>query len=152
MRRLVMAVAFLALAVPAARSDDKADAAKKLEGTFEIVSVIVEGKVDDKKKEEVSSFTFKDGEITIKMSRNGKERDEKAKFTLDPSKKPAHIDISPGMSDRKVPGIYETKDTDKGLELTIAFAKGPGDDERPKDFKGEGKEAIVIKLLRKKDK
>lgn len=152
MRRLVMAVAFLALAVPVARSDDKADAAKKLEGTYEVVSVLIEGKVDDKKKDEVSSFTFKDGEITIKMTRNGKERDEKAKFTLDPSKKPAHIDISPGTGDQKVPGIYETKDTDKGLELTVAFAKGSGNDERPKDFKGESKESVVIKLLRKKGK
>lgn len=144
--RLLTAVAFLALAALASRADDDApkDAAKKLEGTYELVEVLVGGK-PDAKKDEVQSFVIKDGQLIIKLA----QRDETAKFTLDPSKKPAHIDIMPG--NETVPGIYEVKETDKGLELTIAFAKG-GKAERPKDFKGEGKEDAVLKLLRKKAK
>ena len=152
MRRLITAALFLALAVPLARADEKDDAAKKLEGTYQIVSVLVGGKADDKKKDEVKSFVVKDGEITINISKGGKERAEKAKFKVDPSKKPAHFDIMPGGGDDTVPGIYETKDTDKGLELTVAFAKDGPKGERPKDFKGEGADHIVIKLLRKKEK
>lgn len=148
MRRLTTAALFLALALPVARADEKADeAAKKLNGTYEVVSVMIGGKADDKKKDEVSAFVFKDGEITIKAGK----RDETAKFTVDPSKKPAHIDIIPGK-DETVPGIYETKDTDKGLELTIAFTKDAKTGDRPKDFKGEGERTVVIKLLRKKEK
>lgn len=143
MRRLIAAAAFLALVVPVTRADDK-DAAKKLEGTYEIVSVLTDGKADDKKKEDVKSFVIKDGAIVIKE----RNREESAKFTVDPSKKPAHIDITPG-DDEKVLGIYEAKDTDKGLELTIAFSTAPKA-ERPKDFKGEGRESMVVKLLRKK--
>lgn len=145
--RLLTAVTFLALAALTTRADDDApkDAAKKLEGTYELVELTVGGK-PDKKKDEVQSFVIKDGELIIKTGR----RDETAKFTLDPSKKPAHIDIMPG--NETVPGIYEAKETDKGLELTIAFAKGGGKAERPKDFKGEGKDDAVIKLLRKKAK
>ncbi len=147
MRRFIAAAAFLALAVPVSRADEKD--AKMLEGTYEVVSVTVAGKPDDKKKDEVTKFVIKDGMIMISVKDEKKE--ENAKFTVDASKKPAQIDIAP-RDDDKVPGIYETKETDKGLELTIAFRKGPKGSERPKDFKGEGPDDFVIKLLRKKEK
>jgi uncharacterized protein (TIGR03067 family) len=149
MRKLVTAVAFLALAVPLARGDEKDDAAKKLEGPYEVVAVLVAGKADDGKKDEVKSFEIKDKTLVIKVK---EDRDESAKFTLDPGQKPAHIDITPkndGVGE-VVKGIYMTKDTDKGLELTIAFSKGGPNAERPKDFDGKGEDDIVIKLLRKK--
>ncbi len=144
--RLLTAVAILALAAFAAgAADDAKDAAKKLEGTYEVTEFLVGGKPDGK-KDEVKSFEIKDGELTIKLE---KTKNETAKFTLDPSKKPAHIDVMPGGE--KVPGIYEVKETDKGTELTIAFSKG-GKSDRPKDFKGLGEDEVVIKLFRKKAK
>jgi uncharacterized protein (TIGR03067 family) len=144
MRRLIGTVVILALAVPIARADEKD--AKKLEGTYDLVAVIVGGKADDKKKDSVGAVVIKDGEIIIKEGK----RDDNAKFTVDPSKNPAHMDITPdkGGKVEKMLGIYETKDTDKGMELNIAFSKDGK--ERPKDFKGEGKDDIVIKLFRKK--
>jgi uncharacterized protein (TIGR03067 family) len=146
MRQLIGAVVFLALAVPIARADEKD--AKMLEGTYEVLSVMFGGRVDDEKKDEVKAFVIKDGKLIIKM-KGENEKDETAKFTLEPSKKPAHIDITPEKGKEKtVLGIYETKDTDKGMELTLAFSKA--DSERPKDFKGEGKDDAVIKLFRKK--
>jgi uncharacterized protein (TIGR03067 family) len=145
MRRLTAAVLFLAIVCTAGRAqDDAAKAAKKLEGTYEVVSLTVGGKADDKKKAEVQSFVLKDGMISIKTG----DREQTAKYTVDPSKKPAHFDIDPGK-DRVLPGIYETKETAQGLELTIAFGDGPKA-ERPKDFKGEGERVVVIKLRRKK--
>lgn len=141
--RTLTAVAFLTLAALTARAaDEKADAAKKLEGTYEMVAVVSDGKPDPK-KDEVKSVEIKDGEIIIKA-----RKDEPAKFALDPSKKPGHFDVTPGGG-KTIPGIYEAKETDKGLELTIALGMGP-DPARPKDFKGEGKEEVVLKLLRKK--
>ena len=70
---------------------------------------------------------------------------------MDPTQKPPHIDLSPGGKGKKgkMMGIYEPKETDKGLELTLAFGFLP-EHPRPKDFKGEGKDEIVFKLLRKK--
>jgi uncharacterized protein (TIGR03067 family) len=144
MRRFTAAVAFVALAVPVAVADEKDDAAKKLNGTYTVLDFIVRGKSDDSKKDAKITFVFKDGTIDIK---EGDKKDESAKFTLDPSKKPPHIDITP-RNNKVVLGIYEVKEVDKGTELTIAFAKDGG--ERPKDFKGEGKEEVVIKLFRKK--
>ena len=109
-----------------------------------MVEIRVGGKPDPK-GDEVKAIVIKGDTITIETA----ERKETAKFTLDPSKKPAQIDIMPPGGAKTVPGIYQTKETSKGLELTIAFRKG-SDAERPKDFKGEGEDDAVIKLLRKK--
>jgi uncharacterized protein (TIGR03067 family) len=144
MRTLATTALFFALAGWTAAADDPKDAAKKLEGKYDVVSVIVGGKPDPM-KDEVKEVVIKDGQIIVKS-----KRDDPAKFTLDPSKTPAHIDISP-TADMTMPGIYETKETDKGTELTIVIRTGPKA-ERPKDFKGESKEDVVLKLLRPKDK
>jgi uncharacterized protein (TIGR03067 family) len=148
MRRMAAAVAFLALAYPVVRADEKDDAAKKLEGKYEVVSVTIAGKPDDSKKDEVTSFEIKDKVLVIKV----KDRDESAKFTLDPSKKPAHIDITPKDDNETVKGLYATKETDKGLELTLAFSKEGPNADRPKDFDGKGEHDVVIRLLQKKQK
>ena len=95
--------------------------------------------------DEIKSVTIKDGTITISA-----KREEKASFTVDPSKTPAEIDITPSDKGDKLRGIYQTKETEKGFELTITFANGKA--VRPKDFKGEGEDTAVFKLLRKKEK
>jgi uncharacterized protein (TIGR03067 family) len=144
--RFLTTTAFLVLSIwTVGAADDPKDAAKKLEGTYEVVDVILGGKADPK-KDEVKSVEIKGGQIIVKANK----KDDAAKFTLDPSKTPGHIEIMPGGNE-KLPGIYEVKETDKGTELTIAFnmADKP---ERPKDFKGAGKEEIVLKLFRKKAK
>ena len=145
MRRLTAAALFVGLVCTARAQDDAAKAAKKIEGSYQVVSATRGGK-PDKKADEVKSFVIKDGMITI----NDGMRDQAVKFTLDPSKKPAEIEIVDGP--RTIKGIYQTKDTDKGLELTLAFNRGPAGDTRPTDFKGEGEGAVVLKLLRKKEK
>jgi uncharacterized protein (TIGR03067 family) len=142
--RLLMTLALLALpAWVRAADDDAKTAAKKLEGTYEVVAIIIGGKPDPK-KDDVKAVEIKDGQIIVK----GKDTDT-APFALDPSKKPGHIDITP-KGEKPVPGIYEVKETDTGTELTIAFNEDPKG-ERPKDFKGEGN-VVVLKLLRKKAK
>jgi uncharacterized protein (TIGR03067 family) len=150
MHKLIALSAFLALAVPATRAadDDAAKAAKKLEGTYEVVSATRGGKPDEKAKD-VESFTFKEGNKIVIATKAGK--DMNAKFTLDPAKKPAQIDIMPDNGGAEtIKGIYEMKETDKGLEVSIAFARDGG--ERPKDFKGDADSEIAVKLFKKKAK
>lgn len=145
MRKVIPAVVFLAVAIPLSQAAQKDDEAKKLNGTYEVIEVLVGGKSDDSKKDAKIRFVFKDGTITI-MEGGGKE--ETAKFTVDASKKPAQIDILPDRGDKKtVPGIYELKEVDKTTNLTIAFSKGGG--ERPKDLKGTGPGEVVLKLRKK---
>lgn len=137
MRQILGSVLFLALAFPVL-ADDASDAAKKLNGTYDVVSVKGEGP----EKKDLPTFTFKDGTITIS---EGGNKEETAKFTVDATKKPAQMDIMPGRGKAEtVLGIYEQK----GMELTLAFVHGGGGT-RPKDFKGEGKGEVVLKLKKK---
>jgi uncharacterized protein (TIGR03067 family) len=148
MQRLTTAALFLALALPAVAADDDAKAAaKKLEGSYTVLEGTSGGKPEPKAAD-VKSFVIKDGKITIEVK---DEKEMIAKFTLDPSKKPAEIDLMPeeGGKTETIKGIYMTKETDKGLELSIAFGKGPSA-ARPKNFDGKGEDEIAIKLLRKK--
>jgi uncharacterized protein (TIGR03067 family) len=150
MRPILASAIFLALAFPLL-ADEKEDAVKKLNGTYEVVSVIIDGKPDTPDKDDKMTFVFKDGTMTIKAGDMERQND-KAKFTLDPSKKPAQIDFTPEKNDKGTfMGIYQLKETDKGTELSMALAKGPKA-ERPKDFKGEGKDVMAMTLLRKKEK
>ena len=151
MKKLLALSAFLALAIPASRAadDDAAKAAKKLEGVYEVVSATRGGKPDEKAKD-VEKFTIKDGKITITIKDNAKEMI--AKFTVDPSKKPAHLDLTPenGGGTETLKAIYEMKETEKGIELSLALNRSGG--ERPKDFKGDSDDEVSLKLFRKKDK
>jgi uncharacterized protein (TIGR03067 family) len=145
MKSIIGMAGCLMLAVPVAVADEKDDAAKKLNGTYEVIELVVGGEpvpgYENSKK-----MAIKDG--TLKLVIGGEEA-EPSTFILDPSKKPAHIDISNGTEEG--PGIYAVKETADGLELTIAYAMKKGI-ARPKDFKGDGDGIAVMKLLRKKVK
>jgi uncharacterized protein (TIGR03067 family) len=140
-----VSVFFLGVAIPSAVADDKDDAAKKLNGSYQVLSVIVDGKPNDKMKDLIKEYTIKDGRITIKEGRFAAETES---FTVDPAQKPPHIDFLTGGG-VTVKGIYEAKATDKGLELTIAWVKNPKAP-RPKDFKCQLQDETVHKLFRKK--
>lgn len=117
--------------------------AKSIDGVYKVVTATFGGKTDTEKTAK-ATFEFKDG--TVSIGEAGKDKEEKAAFKLDPSKTPGHIDITP-KSDKTVLGIYQTKTTKEGLELTIAFTKG-NNSERPTDFKGDAPGVVVLKLLR----
>ena len=147
--RYILGIALTGALGAFAIADEKVDeTAKKLAGTYTLTELLIEGKPNPK-AEKVKSVEIKDGVICVKDG----EKSEDAAFKLDPSKTPMEIDLTPKLGkSTKVLGIYQTKETDKGLELTIAFIHdgGNGNDRRPKDFKGEGKDEVVMKLLRKK--
>jgi uncharacterized protein (TIGR03067 family) len=131
-----------ALVVVGAGSAQPDAPAKSIEGKYKVVSAVFGGK-EDKEKATKVTFEFKGDEVVI--DEGGGRKEETATFKLDPSKTPAHIDITP-KSDKTVHGIYKTKATKDGLEVTIAFSKDGG--ARPADFKGEGPREAVITLLR----
>ncbi len=144
--RTLTAVLFLALLAPlSAAADGPNEAAKKLEGTYAVVEVVHAGKPDEK-IDDVKSVEIKDGQIVVTYKKDV----DKIGFTLDPSKKPGHIDLKP-HGEKKLLGVYEVKETAAGTELTIAFSTDPKA-ERPKDFTGKGEDGVMWKLLRKKAK
>jgi uncharacterized protein (TIGR03067 family) len=124
----------IVVASPEAKVEPKKES-PKVEGAW-----VVEKTVGEKKDAPPDSifFTFKDGEVVID---DGK-RKETAKYTVDYSKTPMEIDVSPGKDDFKVLGILKFD----GGKLMLVFSKDGG--ERPKDFKveeGDGKVLITFK-------
>ena len=144
MRRALVVAAFLAAAFAgSATADDAEKAMKELEGTYTLKALTKGGKsAPDEVFANFKEMVLKDGKITLKL----KEKDQVAKIKLDPTKKPAHIDLTPTEGPEKettMKGIYLYE---KGT-LTIVLAR---EGERPKDFKAEGDDVGKIVFQRKK--
>ena len=134
---------------PAASEPDReidaesAAAAKKIEGRYTVVEMLVGGK-QDKRAGEAQSFLIKDGKIVIE--RGGVKR--VMMFSVDPSSQPGHIDMTFPDDNKTTKGIYEIKENENEVEVCLAFSEDVGNNVRPKDFGGA--EGILIKLFRKK--
>ena len=85
---------------------------KAMQGTWQMVKAMRNGKVREKNYDDVTMEVTKD-KLIIKE----KNREEPAGFTINAKKNPREIDIAPPKGEKKVLGIYKlTKD-----ELTITF-------------------------------
>jgi uncharacterized protein (TIGR03067 family) len=140
MRKYVGLVLVVGLLVAAEKPKKDADskAAKALQGTWEIVSVTEDGKVQDEAKG--ARVIFEGDTITVKLS----EGDRKGTFKIDPKKK--HFDFTPSdgpNKDQMHKGIYELK---KGA-LKLCVAKG--DAERPKAFTSEEGSGHILAVLKR---
>jgi uncharacterized protein (TIGR03067 family) len=137
---VVLGAAFTGLAV----ADDSEKALKDLEGVYGLKSLTKGGK--SAPAEVIAEFKeaiIKGDKITLRIG----SEDKVAKIKIDPSKKPAHIDLTPTEGpekDKTMQGIYRYE---KGT-LTITMAREGGD--RPKDFKSEGDEIATIVFQKKK--
>jgi uncharacterized protein (TIGR03067 family) len=126
------------------------DAAKKemslLEGEWSMVSGERDGQAIPEDLAKTGKRVVKDGETTVTL---GDMVVMKAKFTIDPSKKPKTIDYSVNegaAKGNKVLGIYEL-DGD-----TIKFCFSAPDKDRPTDFsakEGSGRTLSVWKRNKK---
>ncbi len=94
MRQSLGAAFFLAFAFPLIA--DEKDDAKKLNGTYEVISIVSGGKPDNESKGEILHVAIKDGMIKTKSI------EEVDKFTVDAGKKPAHFDILPNRDRKKL--------------------------------------------------
>ena len=114
MRSLLSISLFVAVLGLAAAQDGPL----QLDGKYEVIEVVSEGLASPEAKKEISAVIIKDGTLTIKLTK----KDEVMKFKLHPSKKPAEIDFTnPREKGPPLPGIYQMKETNRGLELTIAI-------------------------------
>lgn len=138
--RLLAAFASLILFFLTTASDGGGakEGAKKLEGTWLVQSASTDGKPIPAPG---GKMVFAGDSVTV--TDNGK--DEKGFFTVDPSRKPATIDLSiPGLAQkgkqnsRTQRGIYELK----GDTLRLCFAAF---NKRPTEFSDKGQLLLVLK-------
>lgn len=140
MKRLAAAVLFAGL-VGAAAAQDAEKELKKLEGDYK-VKALAKGGMDAPAEvtEAVKGVAIRGDKFVIKVM----GEDKTARIKVDPTKNPAHIDISPvdgPEKDKTFPGLYKVE---KG-ELTIVFTEGS---DRPKDFKADGEKDMKLVLTR----
>jgi uncharacterized protein (TIGR03067 family) len=106
---------------------------KKLQGNWDIVKIVRDG-ADNTKDKKGASFVIQKNQLLIKDGGH----EEKATITLDPKKKPAHIDLALAKGEQRVKGIYKVE---KG-EWTIAFSEPGG--ERPKVFDAKVVKGVLV--------
>jgi uncharacterized protein (TIGR03067 family) len=135
---VLMAVLFASAGVVA--GGDAAKEQKKFEGTWSIASAQKGGKEAPGEELKQLRFTFSGNKLKLTFG----EKSMEGNFKVDPSKKPAQIDVT--MQDKTAEGIYQFKDG--MLELCI---NEPGMGGRPTEFKSkEGTMTTVIVLKREK--
>jgi len=118
---------------PGPDDTSKADL-KALQGTWQLIKAVKEGKNTDKEVKAVTMVIEKDS-LTIK---DGK-RDERVTIKVDPKKKPHEIDLEVGKGkSRIVKGIYKLEKD----QLSIRFGE-PGKD-RPTSFDGKGDGGLLV--------
>jgi uncharacterized protein (TIGR03067 family) len=136
---LAVVIVGLLIAADDAKKDDTMKDKERLQGIWIIQSSEHDGQADEGSKDD--TVTFDGDSVTVKT----KDRDQKATFRLDASKKPKTIDFTPSEESEKdqvVLGIYSL---DKD-ELKVCFT-GPGG-ERPTEFsakEGTGQQLHILK-------
>jgi uncharacterized protein (TIGR03067 family) len=130
--------------------DDKKDDAgkeelKKFEGTWKLKSLELSADEKGPPADEIAKMrlVFKGDKVTMKVGPDG---EREMAFKIDPSKKPAHIDIQPAKGEEKpMIGIYKFE-----KEMLIICGSDAGD--RPVDFTTkEGKKVGMMTLEKVKD-
>jgi len=127
-------------------ADAPSDAAKKdlaaLQGEWKVEKAVRGGMAAPADVVEKLKLKFEGVKVVVD---EGTARDEQAEVTLDPSKKPAAVDIVPTRPGKEiVKGIYKLD----GDSLTMCWAKSG---ERPSEFASkEGTEVVLFVLKRVK--
>jgi uncharacterized protein (TIGR03067 family) len=129
-----------------ARADDKREAAdaKALNGTWQVVSQITEGKDEAIPKDGGDMVVISDGKYTVQK---GDKAVCTGTFVLDSSRTPKSITntIEDGDSKGKTAlGIYEAT----GDEMKVSWSK-PGDADRPLGFEAKSYRVTTLKRVKR---
>jgi uncharacterized protein (TIGR03067 family) len=142
MTRLMTAIILGVGLIGTAVAQDAAQALKQLQGTYTLKSGAKSGtQLSDEDVKAFDNAVIAGDTITI----TAKGKGEPAKLKVNPSKKPAEIDILPTRGKtRLIPGIYKLNNG----ELTLVYARGKNA-KRPKDFDAKEKGQIKLVLVKK---
>jgi uncharacterized protein (TIGR03067 family) len=152
MFRFAMLAGVLLIVPPQLKAaDDITDETKKLEGTWNVVSVEAEGELRLPKD-------FGDG-LPKKLKILANKIDslligESQTYSIDPKQNPRHLDMrsGDGKDTEMIKWIYSLDDDELRLAVTfdLKLFGGESDKSRPKSFNTKGNKVIVINLKREK--
>jgi len=127
-KSLLILVGFILLVAAEPAPDAVAKDLKKLQGTWEMAELEINGQQVPEEKRKDTILVIKDDKYIIKI----KDKTHETTFKLDPSKEPKEIDMlfPDGVNAPKVAkGIYHLD----GDTFKLCRAQAPGE-ERPRDF------------------
>lgn len=138
------------LLVAADAKDDAVKAAKaKLKGSWSLVSLEESGKKQPFPEGAKMSLVFQDDKVIMQSAFGDKKDSKEATYVIDPTKKPATIDITPADGPEKGKTMAAIYVIEKD-ELKICATQGP-DQDRPKEFvTKEGSKSVLMTLKREK--
>jgi len=146
----ILAACLVVMAGVAADDDGKADM-RKLEGTWEVVSIEAGGKKVDAGKGAPERVVIKDGKATFFAEGKEMPTFKDLKLELDAKKKPRAVDLVRGEKE-SLPCIYEV--TAESLKLAMPLVprdRKPGEAlPRPESFDTKDKPVMVLTAKRAK--
>jgi uncharacterized protein (TIGR03067 family) len=121
---------------------------KQIEGKWRVVALEVDGnKAMEEDAKKLTVVIGSDGTWNLYLE---DKENNKGTSTIDPSKKPKTIDLTPAKGDGKgleSSGIYEVS------EKTLKICIGPSGKERPTEFSSiSGSGTVLVTFEREKDK
>ncbi len=146
MRATLIVLTLITLSAPAQEKTGPPEDLKKLEGTWEVTSLEVDGMVQPKDKTPKQIVITAD---RLKMAPQGSE----ISFKIDPSKSPKWITLSLKKDDTTttIPGIYQLKGDELWLCISVAEKGKAFEGKRPEDFETKGKLVSLFKAQRAKN-
>ncbi len=140
---LALALGTLLSLQPTPKDDPAAKEAKTLQGTWKVVALEVDGKAIPA-EQGPRELVFKGDEL-LGLAPN-------AKFKLDPTQKPKHLDLINKNDPKKIfPLIYELKDDELRIAVPLVERGKGAEAKRPTSFTGN-KEAPIVVLKAKREK
>jgi uncharacterized protein (TIGR03067 family) len=140
----VLAVAALCVVASTALADDPKQPDAKLEGTWALASLEVNGQKVSEETLTNATITIKGNKYTFKIQ----DQSEDGTLKVDASKKPATIDLdilSGESKGKKQLGIYEVDDKSFKICLTE-----PGNETRPKEIRANEGSGQLLFVFKKK--
>lgn len=142
MRTPLFALLAVGVLLGANAKEDAGKELKKLEGTWKVTAGAVAGKPLDENDFKGDSMVIKGNKLSL--TSEGKKDTADFTFTIDPSKKPNHIDMTDVKMKKTVPCIYALEGDE--LKLCIPLTP-PGKSEapkRPESFDGKDKPQVCF--------
>lgn len=141
--RSLLLLTLLAVAVPDREDPTPKSKAKPIQqqilGEWQLVGTVIGGNPDRRKDDRGAVLTFTASEIQIAENGKRQENDD-AVYTLDATRKPVAIDITPKRGgERKIEGILKVE----GDQLVLCFPHGGGA-MRPTDFVSAPQSQVAV--------
>ncbi|HWG46639.1 MAG TPA: TIGR03067 domain-containing protein [Gemmataceae bacterium] len=140
---MLIVVVGLLFAAADPKKDATKDELKKLQGTWEVISIVANGEKVPKEETAELKVIISGSKIVFKEP----NKSDETTFKIDPAKKPKEIDITPpanAKEDGTLKGIYSLEDDNLKMCYNVSRKGG-----RPAEFATKARDGRVLFVLKR---